>query len=533
MRNNVSAKRKLMKHFWLGTLSACALSIPAFAQTIEQGTLDAPVAYDAGILDVQSGGLDPSLWQGTSARLAHELIENAPLNSDNPLVQEILRTVLLSSGIPPKGSEEDLRAYEASKLEAVSRVSDSKSLKTLISRSGAAGRAPAVRAELALRGGDISAACNLSDTITENRADVFWSRLRTLCHLRREEFAAAELTTELLRSGGYQNDAYYGLVRVMSGTAKKLPKASEVNDPITQALYDEAAVKLDAARPGQAMDPQADPDLRLAALYTFSNKLSDKQITQVFSDLAFDLENPILGPSFDYASASANTSAQGTAQLFLLAKAKGNPDAAAKSFAALLKRAPNVKMRQRLMSLLAESIETWPAEVQANSDLGLFARAAVQRGDVPLLQGLYAALPKGDEKARVALAADALGNGFLLGQMGSDIDERLSRSDNERAKRDALLALALGAQLSDTAAQVLPGAKFSATETDLTPGDRAVLSANARARATAQLLLRIAPNLDKSDMNAADLAFVIDVLQQAGLTQYAGRLAAMDFLAPL
>lgn len=522
-----------MKHFLLGTLSVCAMSAPAFAQTIEQGTLDAPVAYDAGILDVQSGGLDPSLWQGTSANLASELIKAAPLNSDDPLVQEILRAVLLSSGVPPTGSAEDMRAYETSKLEAVSRISDSKSLKTLISRSGAAARAPAVQAEFALRSGDIVKACNLSDTITENRSDVFWSRLRTLCHLRRQEFAAAELTTELLRSGGYKNDAYYALVSVMSGAAKKLPKASDVSDPITQAMYDEAAVKLDAARPGQALDPQADPDLRLAALYSFPNQLSDKQITEVFSDLAFDLENPVLGPSFDYASASANTSAQGTAQLFLLARANGNPEAAVNSFAALLGRAPNVKVKQRLMSLMAESIANWPADIQANSDLGLFARAAVQRGDVLLLQNLYAALPAGAQKSRIALAADALGNGFLMGQMGSDIDGRLSNSDNERAKRDALLALALGAQLSDTAAQVLPGAKFVDTNTALTVGDRAVLSANAKARSTAQLLLRIVPDLETSDMSASDLAFVIDVLQQAGLPQYAGRLAAMDFLAPL
>lgn len=533
MRNSLSAETKLMKQSLLTILSFCALGAPAFAQTIEQGTLDAPVAYDAGVLDVQSGGLDPSLWQGTSAPLARELIEAAPLNSSNPLVQEMIRVVILSSGVPPKGSAEEIRAYESTKLEAVSQVSDTKSLNTLINRSGAAGRAPAVQAELALRGGDIAAACNLSDTITENRADIFWSRLRTLCHLRRDELAAAELTTELLRSGGYENDAYYALVRVMSGAGQKLPNATEVQDPITQALYDTAAIKLDAARPGQALDPNADPDLRLAALYTFPYQLSDKQISKVFSDLAFDLENPVLGPSFDYAAASANTSAQGTAQLFLLANARGNPETAAKSFAALLERAPNQKVRQRFMSLLSGSIQNWPAAVQANSDLGLFARAAVQRGDVATLRGLYDALPQGAEKSRIALAADALGNGFLQGQMGSDIDGRLTSADNKRAKRDALLALALGAQLSDTAAQVLPGAEFSDNGASMTPGDRAVLSANAKTKANAQLLLRIAPRLDNPDLSAADLAYIIESLQQAGLTQYSGRLAAMDFLDAL
>lgn len=522
-----------MKHILFGTFTACALCAPVFAQTIEQSTLEAPVAYDSGILDAQTGGLDPSLWQGTSATLAIDLIEKAPLNSQEPFVQDILRTVLLSSGVPPKGSEEELRAYETVKLEAISQIADSETLKTLIDRSGSAGRAPAVRAELALRGGDVTSACNLSDTITENRADIFWSRLRTLCHLRREEFAAAELTTELLRSGGYENEAYYELVRVMSGAGKTLPKASDVNDLITQTLYDEAAVKLDAARPSQALDPNADPDLRLSALYRFANQLSDRQVSQVFSDLAFDLENPVLGPSFDFASASADPSAQGTAQLFLLAKARGDVETAARSLSELLDRAPDQNMRQRYMSLMADTIQNWPAEVLATSDLGLYARAAVQRGDLDLLQSLYNVLPQGREKSRIALAADALGNGFLLGQMGSDIDERLISTSNERAKRDALLALALGAQLSENAAQVLPGAAFDDGDLTLSSGHLAVLDANAEAQATAQLLLRLAPHLDNAEINAFELAFMVGALRQAGLTEYAGRLAAMDFLGPL
>ena len=525
--------RHLLLRTALGAFAVCTLSAPAYSQTIEQGTLDAPVAFDAGVLDVQSGGLDPSLWQGTSASVAQGLIETAPLNSTDPLVQDMLRAVFLSSGVPPKGSEEELRLYESTKLEAISQIADTDTLNTLVSRSGAAGRAPTVQAELALRGADVATACNLSDTITENRASLFWSRLRTLCHLRREEFAAAELTTDLLRSDGYENDAYYALVSVMSGASKKLPKATEVNDPITQALYDEASVKLDAARPGQALDPQADPDLRLAALYTFSNQMSDAQISKVFSDLAFDLENPVLGPSFDYNSASDDPSAQGTAQLFLLAKATGDPESAAKSFAALLERAPDARTRQRFISLMSGSIQSWPAQVQARSDLGLFARAAVQRGDVGVLQGLYDALPSGMERARIALAADALGNGFLLGQMGSDIDDRLKAPENDRAKRDALLALALGAQLSEAAAETLPGAQFSSDGNDMTAGDRAVLSANAKARTTAQLILRIAPRLDSSDLSASDMAYIVEVLQQAGLTKYSGRLAAMDFLGSL
>ncbi len=508
-----------------------ALSSSAFAQTVEQGTLDAPTAFDAGVIDIRTGGLDPNLWQGISAALATSLIEAAPLKTSDPLIKDMLEAVLLSSGVPPEGDAESLRLYETMKLSAASEIADDVALNTLVSRSDVA-RTPKVQAELALRSADLITACGLSDTITEGRSEVFWKRLRTLCHLEREEFAAAELTTDLLRSNGYEDSAYFSLVRVLSGASKRLPKVDEINDVITDALYDMAAVQLDAARPGQAFDTAADPDLRLAALFKFAWELSDAQIAQVFSDVAFDPENIEGSSSFDLVSAEADKSARGTAKLFLLARASGDADGAAKAFALLLRRAPDISSRQRMMGLMDDTIRNWPPAVQALSDLGLYARAAVQRGDVLTLQGLYAALPEGAEQARIALAADALGNGFLLGQIGRDIDGRLRAPENERAKRDALLALALGAQLSDAAAEVLPGSNFE-TGRKLTEGDKAILKANAESRHTAQLLLRLAPLLDGETLSAPDLAFVVDCLAEVGVYQFAGRLAARDFLAPL
>ncbi len=521
-----------MRHFLLTTAAVLSLSTSTYAQTIEQGTLDAPTAYDAGVIDIRTGGLDPNLWQGTSATMATKLIENAPLNTSDPLIKDMLRTVLLSSGVPPEGDTFELRAYETAKLAAVSEISDKASLETLVTRSGSAARTPSIQAELALRSGDIKTACGLSDTITDGRSEIFWKRLRTLCHLEREEFAAAELTTDFLRSGGYENDSYFDLVNVLSGGSKKLPTVADIYDPITAAMYNIAAVELDAARPGQAFDPAADPDMRLAALFKFAWDLSDNQIAQVFSDLAFDPENIAASGSFDFLSAEADSSARGTAQLFLLARASGNPAAAAGAFSALLRRAPDVSSRQRLIDMMDENIRNWPAAIQALSDLGLYARAAVQRSDILALQGMFAALPEGNAQARIALAADALGNGFIFGTLGRDIDSRLRAPENGRAKRDALLALALGAQLSEVAADKLPGSDFTDGR-NLSAGDRAVLKANTEARQTAQLLLRLAPLMDGSKLSAPDLAFVVECLQKAGVPQFAGRLAARDFLDAL
>lgn len=504
---------------------------------IEQGTLDAPTAYDAGIIDIRSGGLDPNLWQGTSAPRAVELIQNAPVHTVDPLVKDMVNAVLLSSGIPPEGDGEALKRYNVAKLEAITASADISVLESQINRSGASVRTPVFQAELALRKGETAKACSLSDTITEGRADVFWSRLRTLCHLQREEFSAAELTTELLRNEGYKNDLYYDLVRVLSGVTKAMPVPESNADPINQTLYRMAATALNAARPGQAFDPKADPELRLSALLRFLDQFSITQIEQVFSDLAFNPNDLEGSSSFDLESALTNNSAQGVAQLFLLAKTRGNPQSAAPAFSALMKRMGDDKSRKRLTEIFAENIQSWPADIKAQTNLAYFARHSVRHKDVLGLQNLYAALPESQERDRIALAADALGNGFMVGQLGGDIDRRLTSEKNERAIRDAFLGLALGAQISETALNILPQSKIQSAS-KISEGDKAVLKANAKARHTAQFLLRLTPILESAysetgELSTPDIAFIIEQLQIIGLKDFANRIAARDFLVPL
>jgi len=53
-------------------LTTVFVLIPTFAlaQSIETGQLSEAKAFDAGVIDARSGGLDTSLWQGTSAQTA-------------------------------------------------------------------------------------------------------------------------------------------------------------------------------------------------------------------------------------------------------------------------------------------------------------------------------------------------------------------------------------------------------------------------------------------------------------------------------
>ena len=526
-----------MSKFYYFMTSALVLSAFSFApslsaQTIEQGTLDAPIAFDGGVIDLRSGGLDPNLWQGTPASLAASLIQAAPLKTAEPLIKDMLKAVLLSSGVPPQGDLESQDIYNQAKLLAVSEMSDLETLDVFVTRLGAAARTPNLQAELALRKNDLQTACGLSDTITEGRADIFWSRLRTVCHLEREEFAAAELTTDLLRSNGYKNSDYFLLVNVLSGASKKIPRAMSETDLINALLFKKAAIKLDLARSEQALDPQVDADLRLAALFAYFDQLSDVEISRILSELAFSAEELAGSTSFDIVSAEANGSPQGVGQLFLLARAAGNPEAAERAFSLLLERAPDQMVKDRFVNILRNNISNWPASVKLGTNLSLYAEAAIDRSDIIALQNIFAALPDGPEQTRIALAADALGNGFLLGTLGRDIDERLQIEKNQRALRDALLALALGSQISYVALEVLPGARLNDGRT-LSAGDKAVLKANADNRQIAQLILRLAPLLEGERLAAPDLAFIVEAMFEVGLQDFAGRLAARDFLEPL
>ena len=517
--------------FAFGFVLKSACLSPVWAQTIEQDVLGAPSAYDSGVIDVRTGGLNPNLWQGTSAALATDLIKRAPIESSDPLIKDMLGAVLLSSGVPPEGDQDSLKAYKLAKLDAIMSAATTDVSEAYLRRNSETVRTPVIQAEAALRRADIETACQLSDTITEGRSDVFWSRLRTLCHLQREELAAAELTADLLRSNEYEDDLYFDLIKVLSGASNKMPVLKKSADPINVVLYDLAAVKRDAARPGQAFDASADPELRLAAVFKFADKLSDTEISQVLVDLSSEDGETAIADDIQYEMALKSDSAKTMAQLFRLSTNSVNTELAAKAFVAFMKRVPDMSSRQRFMSLMRDRISQWPASVQASADLTLFANAAVRRNDVITLQGLYNTETDERVRARIALAADALGNGFFLGPMGRDIDDRLMSPENNRAKRDALLALALGAQLSAAAAEVLPGTEFGPHK--ISEGDRAVLRANANNQYIAQLILRLSSLIEGQELDASSLAFSIEILREVGLAEYAGRLAARDFLAPL
>ena len=255
----------------------------------------------------------------------------------------------------------------------------------------------------------------------------------------------------------------------------------------------------------------------------------------MFSDLVYNQDDFIGSSSFDLASAKADTGPLGTAQLFQLARATGDAAGASEAMSLILAKAEAAGNFSRYVALFGPEISLMPAQNKAEVNLSLFTRAAIERGDIGALQGLYSALPEGQEQARIALIADALGNGFSLGELGRDIETRLESegADKRRAVRDSFIAMAMGARLSGDASVNIMGVSKGGGQA-ANSGDLLALSAAATASSRAETMLRAAIILDSTDMlDNPSLAAVISALQEAGLPQFAGRVAAQDFLEAL
>lgn len=507
------------------------------AQSIETGQLGAAQAYDAGVIDIRSGGLDAALWQGTSSKMAVHLLEKIPLSSTNDLVQDLMEAVVFSAGVPPEGTDS---RYDQMRLKTVMQLGDKEALDNIASRNPDIARDPAVRADLALAGGDVTGACTIADNITEGRGEPVWAKLRAFCHVERGELSAAELTTELLAGSGHEDAIFYQLMKVLTGASKDTPNTRNISDPLLLAMVKKTggASSLGGSA-SVALDEKASSFSRLNAVFKQADDLSDAQISSVFSQLAYSDDSLAGGTNFDYASfdietAKADPTARGMAQLFQLANASGDARSSAEAMALVLMRADKDGVFSRFAQLFKSNMAIIPANLQAEANLKLFARAAIKRGDIGALQGFYTSMEDGPDKARIALVADALGNGFNLGTLGKDIEGRLegTGSEQRRAVRDTFIAVAMGSRLSGDAGIALEG-KTNGIGSSVAAGDLLALTAAANANSRAETALRAAIIIEKSPLDDRSIAAVIKALNTAGLPQFSGRLAAEDFLSAL
>jgi len=445
-------------------------------------------AFDAGV--AVDGALASNLWQGTSALRAAELLSNAPLNSQDPIIHEILRIVILSGGIPPRTEDgRGTQTYASARLQAVLAIEagesgDASTLDAFLARNPELARAPLSQVDLAFSKGDWRRACEISDTITTERALPEWARLRATCHALRGETSAADVTRDLLRSSGYDNRAYHAQMDALLSGRGPSPETDPTDSLVTFLARRESQSTTASSAPAKG---------KAAELASIFSKFTETDLTALqsaFGNLSFDLSLPDLSLE----SALADRSPRATGRLFVLGQS-GDPAA----FEGFLNRA----------------IEAGVSEDQALSKLS------------PIIQTLPA-LPEGQLQARIALIADALGGGFNGQSLGRDIEGRLSTPLlRPQALADTQIALALGANLSDKAASVLSKQRLSALT--LPQNQLILLDAAVKDNSSAETSLIVADLLSRSGLNVTDKAYLINALTELGLQRFAGQIAADVF----
>ncbi len=491
--------RKTILKLCAAVMLSMSAAMSAYGQ-INVDQLSPASAYDAGV--IQNGGLDSSLWQGVLAVQATDLIKNIDIDASGS-ARQFIRAALLSGGVPPQAVDGfERETYLAARLSAVLALGNFSDFDALVNQSDINRANPAYTklfVERALRGFDTQTACNITDNVIIERKSPYWAKLRAFCHVMRGEIPAAELTADLLARSGHEDETFFALLGKLTGTRPKI-KLLSLDTPLQTAMANEIlkTTKLNVKSlplifsAATALDMNQDPADRLAALMASVQILDANQIRAA---LAGFLDTP---PELTEILVQADK--QG--QLMAFANA-----------------------------LEAETMAI-PLQDQASLNAVIFARAAILRNDTSTLRGIIQALDIDDPfRMRIALATDALNNGFVFGELGIDIETRLAGDTKikARAVRDSYIAVAMGANLSPQAEAVLSKAKLSGRT--LNSGEMLALHAAARRGSKAELALRAAHMIDGKPLRADDLAALLSTIASAGMYEQAGRLAALDILS--
>lgn len=530
----------------VSTLATALIMGTALASAqVQMETLGPADVYDPGTLEPGQGGLDAQLWQGTSSERATLLIGNINAKASRS-ARDLAINVLLSAGIPPQADGNLARErYIATRLETLVTLDQQAAFETITARSNLDTSSPAyvkIFTEQALLSGQSARACGFADTIRTERKAPYWAKLRAYCHFTRDEIPAAELTTDILRRNDHEDAAFFTLLGNLTGSEIKPPKAKALKTALHIAMAQTALkdAKINAANVPPAlarmlaMDVERESSTRLSALKRSAHMLTREELEQILYSFSDTPDTTALEDTTTLPTDKDWTATQ-WGQAFAALRTSTDITRIAGACSILLTQAERVGILEPVAQVLAQDIAVIPHDIQAHENPSVFARIAVQNGEIETLRGLYQNLEAENPlRGRIALASDALGNGFLLTELGMDIETRLTFKGDKKARavRDTYIAVGLGSQLSQSALDTL------LSITDLSgyvapPGALLALQEAARRRAQAETVLWAAQIIDThslGELRADTFSALLTALNAAGLNGLAGQLAARDFL---
>lgn len=245
----------IMKRLIVTALAALILAGPAAAQ-VDVTSLERLDYLSQGR---PGGDLGPGLWAGASPAIVIGLMGQLNAKTLTPAGKRLYRRLLLT-GAPspaPLGTDPDAGAVRARGLIT---VGEGEAAYALFDRSpglATSGALSQAVAEAALLSGATDRACQVAKSLSVDRGEIYWLRLRAFCQAGEGDLEAAQTTFSLAEAAVH--DATYarlmGVLLAQSGS----PGAPSARNGLERALSLKLGLEI-AKPPAEAADPAPDPD---------------------------------------------------------------------------------------------------------------------------------------------------------------------------------------------------------------------------------------------------------------------------------
>jgi hypothetical protein len=281
-------------------------------------TLEEVSAEFIGPLTPQNGGLQPSLWRGSSRGKIERLLARLPLHH-SPAMASLTRTLLLTNGNAPPGTSTgvNILALRARILSEMGYLDDALALLRSAPARALDPTATWVLVDLSWQKQDVDGVCTkLLEPTAAFDLTTELQQQRIFCQWRAGKQADAQFGLELLREQGVDDPVFAAIMDRLAGdgsvevpapkeiTPSLIAMLHEVQAPLPANTFDLASTKAVAAL---AQDPRADPALRLSAAEAAASQgaLSAEVVRDVYAAQAIDPQDLATASDLPETGASA------------------------------------------------------------------------------------------------------------------------------------------------------------------------------------------------------------------------------------
>lgn len=271
-----------------------------------------------GPLTPQNGGLQPSLWRGSSRGKIERLLARLPLHH-SPAMASLTRTLLLTNGNAPPGAGTgvNILALRARILSEMGYLDDALQLLRSVPARALDPTATWVLVDLSWQKQDVDGVCaKLLEPAAAFDLTIDLQQQRIFCQWRAGKQADAQFGLELLREQGVDDPVFAAIMDRLAGNGSAdvpVPKEitpaliamlHEVQAPLPANTFDLASTKAVAAL---AQDQRADPALRLSAAEAAASQgaLSAEIVRKVYAAQAIDPQDLATASDLPETGASA------------------------------------------------------------------------------------------------------------------------------------------------------------------------------------------------------------------------------------